>query len=490
MTSETADPRPQNDQGSAPTHPQDTGTSMRREALLHNLRNRWVFPLYPVDDGICTCSDGAACHSPGLHALTPGGVTDATKDRAKVLEMWTQWPDARIGIPTGIGADFLVFNPDAIDGYEKYTPRFDALAAQQAAKWGSPADHGNALFRVENLSTWAREVDAAPDPGWIAEPVWPGDAYGVMAAESKAGKTWAQLDLAIAVATGTKWMNAFPTTQGTAVVFLGEGGERNTVRRLRAILKGHGLTEQDLGDHLHLCFRVPHLSDEEHIQEMGRVLADIGEVRLVILDPLYLAAGGANGSSLYDMAAPLEAAQHVTQQAGAALMVVHHFNQTGTGNTARRMSGAGPEEWGRVLATVSVVKSTVFDDGRTETAYLAWSFTGGEIVPITLTVKRTISVENRYDLTSPMTYEIEPTDTVVKLSGTVQAVLNVLTDHDGWLTTGEVHDQVSSSRDVVRRTVENALSSLHDDGHVERDGKKATGYSYRVPTPPATGGAQ
>jgi hypothetical protein len=484
MTSETADPQPHDDQGSTPTHSKVSDTDLISRAVGNAYFGRLpIFPVYPTDDGVCACPKGDLCDKPGRHPIFRGGVAEASWDVVTIGEWWKAEPNAMIGVATGRGAGFVVHDPRRTDDHGR---SFDALIK----RYGPRPDGSKSPFLVQPFSDWASEVDAAPDPGWLAEPVWPADAYGVLAGEAKAGKTWAQLDLVISVATGTDWMGAYPTTRGAVVVFLGEGGERNTMRRLRAILTGRGLTEQDLGDRLNLCFQIPHLSEDGHIQEMERVLAEIGDVRLVILDPLYLAAGGTNGASLFDMATPLEAAQHVTQQAGAALQVVHHFNQTGAGASPRRMSGAGPEEWGRVLATLNVTTSTVSDDGRTETTYLAWSFTGSEIVPTTLTVKRTISVENRHDLTSPITYEIEPTDAVTKISGTVQVVLNVLADHDGWLTTGEVHDQVSSSRDAAKRTVENALSSLQDQGQIDRQGLPATGYSYRIPSPSSTGSAQ
>ena len=41
-------------------------------------------------------------------------------------------------------------------------------------------------------------MDAEPmlDCGWLIRGLWPADAYGIIAAESKAGKTWLALDLA------------------------------------------------------------------------------------------------------------------------------------------------------------------------------------------------------------------------------------------------------------------------------------------------------
>jgi RecA-family ATPase len=81
---------------------------------------------------------------------------------------------------------------------------------------------------------------------------------------------------------------------------------------------------------------------------MGIIKAKLAanpDVVLVLVDPLYLAAKGARGASLYDMATVLEPLQLLCQNADCALVLVHHWNQTGKGTGAERMSGAGPFEW-------------------------------------------------------------------------------------------------------------------------------------------------
>ncbi|HTE70146.1 MAG TPA: hypothetical protein VK942_15530 [Actinomycetes bacterium] len=67
-----------------------------------------------------------------------------------------------------------------------------------------------------------------------------------------------------------------------------------------------------------------------------------------------LAAAGASGSNLYDMGAVLQAIQGVCQHAGCALLVVTHWNKTGDGRGADRISGAGPAGWARVICSVAI----------------------------------------------------------------------------------------------------------------------------------------
>lgn len=247
----------------------------------------------------------------------------------------------------------------------------DADIAEQRAREEPPVQDGSqpppapeapATPRLvfQSLAELCAEVDLMGPPSWLFRGVWPADAYGVLAAEDKAGKTWAIGDAAVAVATGRPWLTVFPCdAPGRVLVFVGEGGKRNTARRMRAIAETHGVRAEDLD--IVVVDRVPHLSNQMHLLEVAAHLQD-SRARLVILDPLYLAARGASGSDLYAMGEALEGLQHVCQAAGAALLVVTHFKKAADGSrrgsatdrTSARITGVGPSAWGRVLITGAV----------------------------------------------------------------------------------------------------------------------------------------
>jgi hypothetical protein len=62
---------------------------------------------------------------------------------------------------------------------------------------------------VSSFGEVAARVAAAGEPRWLIQGLWPADAYGVLAAQEKAGKTWAALDLAVSVACGQPWLDHF-----------------------------------------------------------------------------------------------------------------------------------------------------------------------------------------------------------------------------------------------------------------------------------------
>jgi RecA-family ATPase len=196
------------------------------------------------------------------------------------------------------------------------------------------------LLEFRSVADVLAEIADAPPPTYLAKPVWPSDAYGIVGAESKAGKTWAVCDLAVNVAGAGAWFGHFPVERsGPVLMFLGEGGRRKMVRRLEAISTAYDLELAELP--IRLCFRAPHLTNDLHLAQMAEEIERTGPV-LVVIDPLYLAARGAQGSQLYDMGAHLEEVQQLCQRAAAALVIVHHFNrQIGKGAARLQRSRTG-----------------------------------------------------------------------------------------------------------------------------------------------------
>jgi len=270
-------------------------------------------------------------------------------------------------------------------------------AAARAAR-----QHRRPSWRSAHSGEVAARVAAAGEPRWLIQGLWPADAYGVLAAQEKAGKTWAALDLAVSVACGRPWLDHFPCpSPGTVLVFLGEGEERATVRRIQAIATSRGLDPGQLADRLRLCFRVPRLAAAGAGAELAAHSA-----ALVVLDPLYLAAAGASGSNLYDMGAVLQAIQGICQQAGCALLVVTHWNKTGDGRGPDRIAGAGPAAWARVICSIAVHYRGSDSDGAS-TVLLGVELIGGEIADTRLRVRRRVRSDDPADLGSPLSYAVE-----------------------------------------------------------------------------------
>lgn len=217
------------------------------------------------------------------------------------------------------------------------------------------------------------------------------------------------------------------------LVFLGEGGERATVRRLRAIAAHKGIDLAALANLglVRLCFRVPKLTSGAELAAVAGELAD-RPAALVVLDPLYLAVGtGGAGADLYAMGAILSGIQGVCQRAGAALVVVTHWNKTGEGRGARRISGVGPGAWGRGLASAGVAHRASAPDG-TSTVVLAVEKFGGEIPDQCFRVRRQVRADDPADLASPLHYHVEVLPDDADSDGPTAGPPGGLTRRGGW----------------------------------------------------------
>jgi hypothetical protein len=168
---------------------------------------------------------------------------------------------------------------------------------------------------VEDLRDVLDRVRNGPKRRWLFRGVWAEGDYGMFSGPDKAGKSWAVLDAAISMASGTPWLGHFEVeSPGPVLMFLGEGGERKVVRRLEAIARTRGVLLDDL--RIRVCFRVPHLTNGAHMLIIQEEIQTF-RPQLVIIDPLYLAARGARGSDLFEMGANLEGIQVIAQAVDA-----------------------------------------------------------------------------------------------------------------------------------------------------------------------------
>lgn len=330
---------------------------------------------------------------------------------------------------------------------------------------------------------------------WLLRRLWPAADYGVFGADKKAQKTWATADLAVSVASGTRWLDLvavdFP---GPVLMFVGEGGEGNTLRRLDAAAEARGIDLDTLP--IVVCVRAPHLNNRAHLEEFAAQVETMRPV-LVTLDPLYLAARGAELGDLYKMGALLEGPQRLCQEAGAALFVVTHFNRAVGRTGAARITGAGPAEWGRVLITAEV-KSRMGDhrDGGTDVT-TALEIIGGEIPDQYISVRRRIWSDDPDDLDSPlhMVTEAEWTDGPTSRAATTtesgptlapadQKILAALDDLARPVTVAEIRSWILAhhGKEPARETVTRSLNRLERDGVTAgvTDGKSQGAFASKL----------
>jgi hypothetical protein len=95
-----------------------------------------VFPLHsprPGEPGACSCgSIHEHAKDAGKHPRTAHGLRDATTDLDRIRSWWTRWPEANIGLATGVAFDAL-----DLDGAEA-CDALDAAAPPEATEIVGP----------------------------------------------------------------------------------------------------------------------------------------------------------------------------------------------------------------------------------------------------------------------------------------------------------------------------------------------------------------
>jgi hypothetical protein len=326
--------------------------------------------------------------------------------------------------------------------------------------------------------------------------------YGVLAAQEKASKTWAALDLAVSVASGRPWLDHFPAHPGPRAAVPGRRGGRATVRRLEAIATAKAVDPDQLADQLRLCFRVPRLAAPGAGSEPAAIQADLAKhpAALVVLDPLYLAAAGASGSNLEDMGAVLQAIQGVCQAAGCALLVVTHWNKTGDGRGADRISRAGPAAWARVICSIAIHYRGSDPDGAS-TVVLGVELIGGELADTRFRIRRRIGADDPNDLGSALSYAVEvladdddPEDldpAAAALFKSRQWVLAALRAGGDMLRVKQLGDRLAQAGHPLKpRTIQTALGELEAAGLAQgsEEGNGRARYWSPAPTDDGAGG--
>jgi hypothetical protein len=75
-----------------------------------------VLPVHtPEQGGGCSCDRGVRCESSGKHPRLRHGLTDASTDPRRLEMWWTRWPQANIGLRTGVAMD--VADIDSAEGW-------------------------------------------------------------------------------------------------------------------------------------------------------------------------------------------------------------------------------------------------------------------------------------------------------------------------------------------------------------------------------------
>lgn len=180
-----------------------------------------------------------------------------------------------------------------------------------------------------------------PEPPQIVRGVLRAGQIAMLSASSKAGKSWALLGSAFAVATGGEWLG-WKTARGRVLYVNSELTDYDLESRLNRLADALGLDGIPDGlDVWHLRGQSMTLSGL--LPEILRRQQEHGPYSLLLPDPLYRFGQGRDENDNGVQAVTMGELGELAEQTSAAVLVAHHFSK---GNKAGidhldRASGAG-----------------------------------------------------------------------------------------------------------------------------------------------------
>jgi DNA-binding transcriptional ArsR family regulator len=186
---------------------------------------------------------------------------------------------------------------------------------------------------------------------WLVEGWLPDASIAFCVSPPGSYKTWLVLELAIAVATNTKFLNiAEIHNPGPVLIFQQEDANSMIVDRIALLLASRyetGFSVKDETISISLPARAPiwihtqrglHFNDADSLYQLADEIRD-KEARLVVIDPLYMAAGSSDGY-MQETAQQMAVLKDLRDRYATTFMVVHHTRKTSSG------SGGRLDTWG------------------------------------------------------------------------------------------------------------------------------------------------
>ena len=159
-------------------------------------------------------------------------------------------------------------------------------AEQKASNNGRQSQPDKTTF--EGLDIADLDSHAKSEVDWLVDGIFSSDQPTLFGAKSKCLKTTLLVDMAIAMATGGKWLGTFPISKPSRVLFFtGEANYRAVARRLKKACVSHGTTFAALRGMLRVeAMDFPKLPNVVHCAAVADAVKKYG-TDVVIVDPLY-----------------------------------------------------------------------------------------------------------------------------------------------------------------------------------------------------------
>lgn len=240
-------------------------------------------------------------------------------------------------------------------GQRRELPQLWAEVQKAAAQTSVSSDAELETMPLEFVSYDKFLATPLPKTMWTVEGVWSHEAHGLIAGEPKSYKSLIATDLAVSVASGTKFLGHFPVPETGPVIIIQEENPAWMFRdRMEKIVHSRGLGGHASMNGNYLSVKTPETLPIQVMNNRGfNLLSDdhrgwleeqIQQARpkLVILDPIYLMTPGVDENSASEMIPVLKWLLTLKQEHSVGILIIHHYNKPRDGenrSAGNRISG-------------------------------------------------------------------------------------------------------------------------------------------------------
>lgn len=233
---------------------------------------------------------------------------------------------------------FIVSHPDQLQDYQQLLASLPDGPDGNNDDDRHPSSPPSSLPAIDSAMTLVADESIVLPPQLI-EGVLHQGLKGVIGSSSKARKTWILLDLALSVATGTRWWK-WNTVSGRVLVVNFEIPKPFLKQRIEVLARRKNLTNYS---QLDIWTLRGHGSNFEEL--IADMIERIRESRysLIIIDPIYKGLSGKDENRAGDIGVLCDLLESLAVETGAAVLYAHHFSKgkQASKDPIDRFSGSG-----------------------------------------------------------------------------------------------------------------------------------------------------
>ncbi len=227
---------------------------------------------------------------------------------------------AAVGYVEDIASQFDDLSAMTLGETEGDTPIEDLVRQQAAGR-----------FPVVSAADFVKR----PNPGWIVKGLIPKADLGMTFGDSTSGKTFAEIDISMAIARGVPWRGL--KVQQTRVAYVAAEGGGGFSLRLQAYAAHHGVDLKDVP--FGVINAAPNLLEPKDTLAVIAAIKAWGGAGYVVIDTLAQTTPGGDENGSESMGKAIAHARRIGAELGAMVMLVHHSGKDAS-RGARGWSGA------------------------------------------------------------------------------------------------------------------------------------------------------